>query len=130
MRPRVLGLALVLGFSLWPAWVCGQPAGPFSAGPPEAWQQRLPEWARDIRPFAYVESSYLFNATGAGRGGTNELRLYDYDEGFTFNAASFGLKRDPSEAHPFGFGMTLTEEPGHPPEHECRLVGMGALRRL
>ena len=108
MRPPVLGLALVLGFSLWPEWACGQPAGPFSAGPPEAWQQRLPEWARDIRPFAYVESSYVFNATGAGRGGTNELRLYDYDEGFTFNAASFSLKRDPSEPHPFGFGVTLT----------------------
>ena len=77
MRPPILGLALVLAFSLWPGWACGQPAGPFSAGPPEPWQQRLPEWARDIRPFAYVESSYVFNATGAGRGGTNELRLYD-----------------------------------------------------
>jgi hypothetical protein len=34
MRPPVLGLALVLRFSLWPGWACGQPAGPFSAGPP------------------------------------------------------------------------------------------------
>src|SRR6266849_43804 len=108
MWPPVLALALALGFSLWPGWACGQPAGPFSAGPPELWLQRSPEWARDIRPFAYAESSYVFNATGAGRGGTNELRLYDYDEGFTFNAAAFSLKRDPSEPHPFGFGVTLT----------------------
>ena len=108
MSPRALGLALLLALWLWPGWVLAQPAGPSSDRPLEPWQQRLPEWARDIRPFAYVESSYVFNATGAGRGGTNELRLYDYDEGFTFNAASFSLKRDPSEPHPFGFGVTLT----------------------
>jgi hypothetical protein len=108
MPPPALGLALLLVLWLWPGWVLAQPAGPSSDRPQEPWQQRLPEWARDIRPFAYVESSYVFNATGAGRGGTNELRLYDYDEGFTFNAASFSLKRDPSEPHPFGFGVTLT----------------------
>src|SRR5262245_65544574 len=39
--------------------------------------------------FAYIESSYTFNLTGAGRGGTNELRLYDNHEGFTFNSAGF-----------------------------------------
>src|SRR3984893_15472608 len=100
MRLPRLGPALFVALSLWPGWVVAQPTGPASDLPLEAWQQRLPEWARAIRPFAYVESSYVFNATGAGRGGTNELRLYDYDEGFTFNAASFSLKRDPSEPHP------------------------------
>ena len=108
MLPRALGLALLLALWLWPGWVLAQPAGPSFEPPLEPWQRRLPEWARDIRPFAYLESSYVVNATGAGRGGTNELRLYDYDEGFTFNAASFSLKRDPSEPHPFGFGVTLT----------------------
>ena len=108
MRPPSLGLALLLALSLWPAWTRAQPVGPSFEGPVQQWLQRSPEWARDIRPFAYVESSYVFNVTGAGRGGTNELRLYDYDEGFTFNAAAFSLKRDPSERHPFGFGLTLT----------------------
>ncbi len=108
MRLPSLTLALLIALPLWPGWVLAQPVGPSSDHAPEPWQQRLPEWARDIRPFAYAESSYVFNATGAGRGGTNELRLYDYDEGFTFNAAAFSLKRDPSEPHPFGFGVTLT----------------------
>ena len=108
MRLPRLTLALLIALPLWPGWVLAQPVGPSSDHAPEPWQQRLPEWARDIRPFAYAESSYVFNATGAGRGGTNELRLYDYDEGFTFNAAAFSLKRDPSEPHPFGFGVTLT----------------------
>src|SRR5713226_8183512 len=108
MWPSSLGLGLLLALSLWPAWTSAQPGGPSFEEPVQEWVQRAPEWARDIRPFAYVESSYVFNVTGAGRGGTNELRLYDYDEGFTFNAAAFSLKRDPSEPHPFGFGVTLT----------------------
>jgi Putative beta-barrel porin-2, OmpL-like. bbp2 len=38
----------------------------------------------------------------------DELRLYDYDEGFTFNMAEFSIKKDPSDRYPFGFGLVLT----------------------
>ena len=43
--------------------------------------------------FAYIENSYTFNLTGAGRGGVNELRFYDYDEGYTFNMAEFSISQ-------------------------------------
>jgi Putative beta-barrel porin-2, OmpL-like. bbp2 len=58
--------------------------------------------------FAYIENSYTFNLTGAGRGGTNELRFYDYDEGYTFNAALFSIKKDPTEKHWWGYGLVLS----------------------
>jgi hypothetical protein len=58
--------------------------------------------------FAYIENSYTFNLSGAGRHGVNELRYYDFDEGYTFNAAEFSLKKDPSEKYPFGYGLVIT----------------------
>ena len=58
--------------------------------------------------YGYVENSYVVNLGRAGRGGVNELRFYDVDEGYTFNAFELSLKKDPSEAHRFGFGAVLT----------------------
>ena len=58
--------------------------------------------------FAYIENSYTFNLSGSGRHGVNELRLYDYDEGYTFNVAEFSIKKDPSEKYPFGYGLVIT----------------------
>jgi hypothetical protein len=58
--------------------------------------------------FAYIENSFTANLSGSGRGGVNELRFYDYHEGYTFNAAEFSIKKDPSEKYPFGYGLVLT----------------------
>jgi len=58
--------------------------------------------------FAYIENSYTVNLNGTGRGGANELRLYDYYEGYTFNVAEFSIKKDPSEKYPFGYGLVVT----------------------
>lgn len=58
--------------------------------------------------FAYIENSYTFNLTGAGRDATNELRFYDYDEGYTFNIAQFSIKKDPSEKYWWGYGLVVT----------------------
>lgn len=62
--------------------------------------------------FAYIENSATFNLSGAGRGGatrgTNELRFYDFHEGYTFNMAEFSIKKDPSEKYPFGYGLVVT----------------------
>jgi hypothetical protein len=58
--------------------------------------------------FAYIENSYTFNLTGAGRGATNELRFYDFDEGYTFNIAEFSIKKDPTEKYWWGYGLTVT----------------------
>ncbi len=65
--------------------------------------------------FSYIENSYVGNITGAGgpspslgRGAVNEGRLYDLDEGYTFNVAEFSIKKDPSEKYPFGYGLVVT----------------------
>ena len=58
--------------------------------------------------FAYIENSFTVNLTGAGRGGVNEFRFYDNTEGYTFNAAEFSIKKDPSERYPFGYGVAIT----------------------
>jgi hypothetical protein len=58
--------------------------------------------------FAYIENSFTANLSGSGRGGVNELRQYDYHEGYTFNIAEFSIKKDPSERYPFGYGLTVT----------------------
>ncbi len=62
----------------------------------------------ELKLFAYIEQSFTWNVGGASRGGVNELRIYDYYEGFTFNVAEFSIKKDPSERYPFGFGLVLT----------------------
>jgi len=71
-----------------------------------------PGEAQDVlggaRLFAYIENSYTFNLTGAGRGGTNELRFYDFDEGYTFNMAEFSIKKDSSAKYWWGYGLVVT----------------------
>src|SRR5256885_4109153 len=62
----------------------------------------------EIVLFSYIENSVVFNLNGNGRGNHNELRLYDFDGGYTFNMAEFSAKKDPSERYPFGFGVVLT----------------------
>ena len=105
MRPRPCSLlALLAGFlGFWPIGVHAQPA----AASPAA-EAKPPSFTDEIRLFAYVEQSFTWNATGAGRGGVNELRVYDYREDYTFNMAEFSVKKDPTERYPFGFGLVVT----------------------
>jgi hypothetical protein len=64
--------------------------------------------AAEIDVLAYLEASWVWNLTGAGRDDVNELRVYDFDAGFTFNTAELSVKKAPSERYPFGFGLVLT----------------------
>jgi Putative beta-barrel porin-2, OmpL-like. bbp2 len=88
-----------------------------SAQQPEAKPEEKPKTLlEEIVLFSYVEASYVGNLrhTSADSGGltasrqVNTLRLYDSDEGFTFNMAEFSVKKDPSDKYPFGFGLVLT----------------------
>src|SRR5437016_13089201 len=72
--------------------------------PPEKPKTLLEE----IALFSYIENSAVFNLNGNGRGNHNELRLYDFDSGYTFNIAEFSAKKDPSEKYPFGYGLVVT----------------------
>jgi hypothetical protein len=69
---------------------------------------QLKSLLEEVTLFSYIENSYVFNLGKVGRGGVNELRYYDFDEGYTFNMAEFSIKKDPSDARPWGFGLVLT----------------------
>src|SRR5881628_2366731 len=103
---RRLGLiftAVILGVALnAPAY--GQ------APKPEDKKEEKPKtlWEENIL-FAYIENSVVWNLGRSGRGHTNnELRVFDNEDGYTFNAAEFSIKKDPSEKYPFGYGVALT----------------------
>jgi hypothetical protein len=81
-------LADVLG---WPATPEGQPK----------------TYREELTLYGYVENSYVFNPH-PGRGNVNELRFYDHDAGYTFNAAEISIKKDPSERYRFGYGIVAT----------------------
>src|SRR2546426_3246930 len=76
--------------------------------PAEKPAERPKTLLEEITLFSYIENSAVFNLNGNGRGNHNELRLYDFDSGYTFNIAEFSAKKDPSERYPFGFGVVLT----------------------
>jgi hypothetical protein len=62
----------------------------------------------EIQLFAYIENSYVWNLGHTGRDDVNELRLYDFDAGYSFNMAEFSIKKDPTDARPWGFGVVVT----------------------
>jgi len=93
------------------------------AVPASAWAQRsvadllgrsaTPEgqsktYSEEVMLFGYVENSYVANLGHAGRDGVNELRSYDFDEGYSFNMAEISIKKDPSDRYRFGYGFVLT----------------------
>jgi hypothetical protein len=65
-------------------------------------------YLEELTLFGYFESSYVWNLGRVGRGDVNELRFYDHDTGYTFNAAELSLKKDPSERYRLGYGVVIT----------------------
>ena len=43
-------------------------------------------YLEEIQIWGYVENSYVWNLGRTGRDDVNELRFYDFDAGWTFNA--------------------------------------------
>lgn len=81
------------------AEVLGRPATP--EGQPKSYLEEL-------MLFSYIENSFVWNLGRVGRGDVNELRFYDHDNGYTFNAAELSLKKDPSERYQLGYGAVIT----------------------
>src|SRR5438874_3126571 len=65
-------------------------------------------YLEEIMLFSYVETSYVGNLGRTGRGDVNDLRFYDHDNGWTFNAAELSVKKEPSERYRLGWGVVLT----------------------
>lgn len=65
-------------------------------------------YLEELMLYGYVENSFVWNLRTVGRGDVNELRFYDHDNGYTFNAAELSLKKDPSERYRLGYGVVVT----------------------
>lgn len=81
------------------AEVLGRPATP--EGQPKAYLEEL-------MLFSYIENSFVWNMGKVGRGDVNELRFYDHDNGYTFNAAELSVRKDSSERYRLGYGVVVT----------------------
>jgi hypothetical protein len=107
------GLVMALG-TVGP--VSAQAPAPTPAPAPT--EEKKPEEKKEEKPktlwdefklFSYIEMGATFNLHGGSigvpgstsSGDTNLLRLYDINQGYTFNMAEFSIKRDPDEAFPF-----------------------------
>lgn len=98
---RILGaVAALLAMTATSGWA----QTPAPEKPKTLWEEHV--------LFAYIENSYVWNLGNTGRGGSghgvNELRGFDFDAGYTFNAAEFSIKKDPSDRYPFGYGLAVT----------------------
>src|SRR5512138_1589795 len=65
-------------------------------------------YLEEVMLYSYIENSYVWNLGKTGRGDVNELRFYDHDAGYTFNAAELSVKKDPSERYRLGWGVVVT----------------------
>jgi hypothetical protein len=103
---RILAaVAALVVLTTSPVWSQQPPAPPATETKPEEKPKTF--WEENLL-FAYIENSYVWNLGHTGRGDVNELRLYDFDAGYSFNVAEFSIKKDPSERYPFGYGLVVT----------------------
>jgi len=65
-------------------------------------------YLEELKLFSYVENSYVVKFGKQGHGNANELRFYDHDSDYTFNAAEISVKKDPSKQYRLGDGVVLT----------------------
>jgi Putative beta-barrel porin-2, OmpL-like. bbp2 len=58
--------------------------------------------------WGYLENSYVVNLGQASPHNVNDLRFYDHDADYSWNALELSLKKDASERYPWGFGVVTT----------------------
>ena len=75
-------------------------------GRPAAPEGAAKSYLDEVMLYSYIENSFVGNLRTTGRGDVNELRFYDHDNGYTFNAAELSLKKDPSERYRLGYRAT------------------------
>ena len=62
----------------------------------------------EITLYGYLENSYVINLRHASPHNVNDLRFYDHDADYSWNALELSVKKDPSERYPWGFGVVTT----------------------
>jgi hypothetical protein len=105
---RLVALCLMIAIVVLPGTALAQRSLADVLGRPATPEGQPKSYLEEVMLFSYIENSYVFNLGGAGRGGVNELRYYDFDEGYTFNMAEFSIKKDPSDRYRLGYGLVLT----------------------
>jgi hypothetical protein len=58
--------------------------------------------------WGYLENSYVINLGQASPHNVNDLRFYDHDADYSWNALELSFKKDASERYPWGFGVVTT----------------------
>ena len=101
-------VAIVLLCGLAPAVAAAQQSVADLLGRPATPEGETKTYLEELMLYGYLENSFVWNMRTAGRGDVNELRFYDHDNGYTFNAAELSLKKDPSERHRLGYGVVVT----------------------
>ncbi len=71
-------------------------------GRPATPKGQAKSYPEELMLYSYIENSFAWNLRTVGRGDVNELRFYDHDNGYTFNAAEFSLTKDPSARYRLG----------------------------
>ncbi len=77
-------------------------------GRPAALEGQPKSYLEELTLYSYIENSFVWNTGRVGRGDVNELRFYDHDNGYTFNAAELSVKKDPSDRYRLGYGVVIT----------------------
>jgi hypothetical protein len=103
----LVSCALVL-LALWPAAASAQTSVADVLGRPATPEGRPKSYLEELMLFGYIENSGVWNLGTTGRSDVNELRFYDHDNGYTFNAAELSVRKDPSERYRWGYGIVVT----------------------
>jgi hypothetical protein len=107
--PRLGGsVAILLFLLLAPDAARAQRSVADLLGRPAAPEGTAKTYLEELTLYSYIENSFVGNLRTTGRGDVNELRFYDHDNGYTFNAAELSLKKDPSERYRLGYGVVVT----------------------
>src|SRR5258707_15011196 len=96
-------VAILLRLLLAPGVARAQRSVADLLGRPAAPEGAAKTYLEELMLYSYIENSFVGNLRTTGRGDVNELRFYDHDNGYTFNAAEVSLKKDPSERYRLGY---------------------------
>src|SRR5882724_11041350 len=91
-------------------------AGPASAqtpvsrllGLPTTEERQPKRLLEEMLLYGYLENSYVVNLRHPSPHNVNDLRFYDHDADYSWNAFELSFKKDPSERYPWGFGVVTT----------------------
>ena len=108
---KVKGVLLLCAAAALLAWASPAPAQTSVAdllsrqATPEGQPKTLLE---EMFLYGYLENSYVVNLGTASPHNVNDLRFYDHDADYSWNALELSFKKDPSERYPWGFGVVTT----------------------